>query len=812
MKISYSWLKKYCSIDEPVQAVEEALTLIGFEVEGVEQKGVPPLEHVVVGEVLERNPHPNADRLSVCQVRYSESEEPTTIVCGAQNYKVGDRVPVALPGAVLPGNFTIKKSKLRGVASHGMMCSARELNCGEDHSGLMILEEQPPIGTPIHEVLPEPDTIFDVEVTPNRPDCLSVLGIARELTAYFRADLKYPEIRHAVRLPEGKASLLDKVEVLEGEACPYYTAWSISKVRVGESPTWLKTYLKSAGLRPINNVVDITNYIMLETGQPLHAFDSSKIKSDVLRIRSATAGEKMVTLDGKERALREGDLVIADGERPLVIAGIMGSVDAEVDETTTDIVLEAAYFEPSGVRSTARRLALSTDSSYRFERGVDPHGIEYAASRCVDLILDLCAGEALGEPISVGGLPEWESEIEIHPDYVRTKIGFPIEDDEIRGAWERLEMDVDTPNDEDRGWIVRIPTFRGDLTRPIDLVEECLRMYGTDRIPTAEVRGGALSSASDSVTEDIARKARGYLVSNGFYEAYNYSLCKDQSVRLWQGEASQAALKLKNPLAQDQTHLRPTLLGGLLEVVHYNLSRSRKEYRFFELGRVFKEQDGVVRECFSIAFAAAPSVEKETWKEGEMVDFFSAKNWISNLLALILGPDIDVALEKCQCKRAWADSRSAQASNDKYECTLGYLSREALTFYNLKVPVLVGEILLLDPQAIPSLQAMQYQPVSSYPPMIKDIAVLVDSNVSAGDVAKKIHSYASGEATGFEVADVRIFDVYHDGESYQKRKSLAFTVTYASAERTLNEKEVGKAFDGLQKRIQKDPSLQMRDS
>lgn len=812
MKISYTWLKKYCDINKPVQAIEEALTLIGFEVESVEEKGVPPLDQVVVGEVLERNPHPNADRLSVCQVRFSETEEATTIVCGAQNYKVGDRIPVALPGAVLPGDFKIKKSKLRGVDSYGMMCSAKELNCGDDHSGLMILPGSTAIGTPIHEVLPEPDTIFDIEVTPNRPDCLSVLGIARELSAYFQANLVYPEITHAVRVLEGEHSLLDKVDVLEGEACPYYTAWSIRNVKVGESPTWLKNHLQSVGLRPINNVVDVTNYVLLETGQPLHAFDNKKILGGKLRIRSASQGEKIVTLDDKERTLREGDLVIADEERPLVIAGIMGSVDAEVDETTTDIVLEAAYFEPAGVRSTARRLALSTDSSYRFERGVDPQGTEYAASRCLDLILDLCGGEILGEPVVVGRLPEWKSEIEINPDYVRQKIGFPVEDEQIQSAWERLELDVDIPDDEDKDWLVSIPTFRGDLMRPIDLVEEFLRMFGTDRIPTAEVRGGALASGNDSISNDIAQKARAYLASNGFFEAYNYSLCKDQCVRLWEGEATEAALALKNPLAQDQTHLRTTLLGGLLQVLHYNLARARKEYRFFELGRVFREKDGNLRECFSVAFAVALSDDKQTWKQRESVDFYSAKNWAASLLQLILGPDTELALQELEGSKAWSDGHAAQAITDSYSCSLGYLSRVALSRYDLKTPVLAGEIILADTDAIQPIANTQYRTVSSFPPVIKDISVLVAPEIPAQEVADKIRGYASQDMEGFAVTDVRIFDVYHAQNDQQAHKSLAFTVTYASDERTLTEKEVGKAFNDLQERIQQDPSLEMRNS
>ncbi|MFP4435530.1 MAG: phenylalanine--tRNA ligase subunit beta, partial [Phycisphaerae bacterium] len=481
MQLSRQWLERYVALDGKSDSeLEEALTLIGFEVEGIEHFGLPPIQNLVVGQVLSREPHPNADRLGVCSVDAGESQ-PRQIVCGASNYKVGDKVPVALPGAVLPGDFKIKESKLRGVESAGMMCSARELGLGKDHEGLLILGGDPAPGTPLSELFEGQDTIFDIEVTPNRPDCLSHLGMARELAAYFDRELRFPEVKTSANDPfrEVGEPLIERVRVESEEECPLYYAFSMRGVKIGPSPDWLKRALESVGLRPINNVVDVTNFVLLETGQPLHAFDAAKIQGGELRVRQARKGEKLITLDDKARELSTQMTVIADAERPLVIAGVMGSVDAEVDNSTTDIVLEAAFFRSRFIRQTSRRLALSTDSSYRFERGVDPAGTEWAACRAMDLILEVAGGQISGGPIQVGEPPEIRAEIVLCPDEVRRLCGFGPEDAVVRQTLERLELEVRELDRDAEGrtrWNVAIPSFRRDLERPVDLVEEFLRI------------------------------------------------------------------------------------------------------------------------------------------------------------------------------------------------------------------------------------------------------------------------------------------------------------------------------------------------
>ncbi len=812
MKISYQWLCNYAEINRSMAEIEEALTLIGFEVESVESVGVPRLDRVVVGEVLTSEPHPDADRLSICSVKVSETEEPVGIVCGAKNFKVGDRVPVALPGAVLPGDFTIKKSKLRGVPSAGMMCSARELNLGDDHAGLLILEDRPAVGTPVNEIFPEPDTVFDVEVTPNRPDCLSMIGIARELAAWFRVDLNYPEVKHVVAHGSEEDHLLESVEVLEAEACPRYTAWSIRGVKVGESPDWMKQKLRTAGLRPINNVVDCTNFVLLETGQPLHAFDSAKIRGRRLEVRQALANESITTLDEKKRKLLPADLVIADAERPLVIAGIMGSLDAEVDESSTDLVLEVAAFESQGIRATSRRLALSTDSSYRFERGVDPKGIEYAAARCIDLILETAGGRVGGAPRSVGRALDLVSEIEITPEQVLQRIGFEVPEEEIVDAWERLELEVWRSDDPSEPWRVTVPSFRSDLGRVADLTEEFLRMYGTDRIPEAEVGCDTVSTLPDSPIDRVSRAFRSHLVANGFNEAFNYTLVAGSEVERWQGAAARDVLAMENPLAQDQSHLRPTLLTGLLDVIRFNRGRTRKEFRFFECGRVFRESEGRITECLAVALAVCPAPEKNTWLARESVDFYAVRRWMEDLAGVAGVKWASAMIRPAENLSAWSANRAAELNHlAGWTAAWGALGRSVLDTHEISDPVFAGE-LIIDPKLLrPGLaKNAVFKAPSSFPLSLRDIAVVVPDSELAERVRSRVASFAAKGAKGFSVESVEIFDVYEGKGLPEGHKSIALSVQYGSPERTLTEKEVGQAFDDLQKRIREDAEMAMR--
>lgn len=817
MKISYNWIKDYIELDRSVEEVEQALTLIGFEVDGIEEIGLPDLPKVVVGEVLERNPHPNADRLSVCKVLTKPEEEPSVIVCGANNYQVGDRIPVALPGAVLPGGFTIKSAKLRGVMSSGMMCSTKELGMGEDADGLWILENRPPVGQPINETFPDRDTVFQVEVTPNRPDCLSHLGMARELAAYFRIPFSYPEV---FPFPESEqernpAEILKKVAVEAEENCPHYTAWRISGVKIGPSPDWLIRRLRAIGLRPVNNVVDVTNFVLHELGQPLHAFDAAKIEGQKLIIRQAGDGEKITTLDGKERTLNSRMMVIADARKALVVAGVMGSLDAEVDESTKDIVLESAYFRPGSVRATSKRLGLSTDSSYRFERGVDPDGVAYAAKRALNLIQEVAGGEILPPYLEEGAAFTLEKEINLDRQFLDERAGFNIPDEEVERIFDSLECTVGRKQHRDgkEYWQVGIPTFRGDLESPIDLVEELVRLYGTDRIPSAEVRGIGLVREDDACSK-ANRQFGCALAGRGFQECINYTLRSGEELKKWYGTGGADSLAVMNPLSVEQGHLRWSLIPGLLDVLRLNQFRKTGLHRVFETGHTFYERDGVVVEANSVAFIWFHADQQQSWREVQAPDFFKAKEII-----LQLGQRVGLELsslppgEMKLTNSAWQSGHSATIGDvaKGFEARFGLLNLALLKEYDLEGIAAAG-VFSLTPEFLEQKKSLaQFKPISLFPAAERDLALVVPADElghTVRDTLNKLVLRETGEA--FRVEDVRLFDVYQGKGLEENHKSLAFSLVFRSPDRTLQEKEVNDVFNRVLKAVERETSYRIR--
>ena len=804
MIVSRNWIERYVDLDGiEDSAVEHALTMVGFEVEGVTRSGLPPLENIVVGEVVSHDQHPNADRLSVCQVRV-DGGDPRTIVCGAKNFADGDRVIVALPGAVLPGDFEIKVSQLRGVESHGMMCSERELGLGDDHAGIAVLAERPEIGTPVNEVFDAGDTLFDIEITPNRPDALSQVGIARELAAWFKRDLVYPDIRvNLLAAPGGH--LIESVDSETEENCPHYRGYSIRGVKVGPSPRWLKTALESIGLRPINNIVDATNFVLHELGQPLHAFDVKKIRSERIIVRQARKGEHITTLDEKKRALDPGMMVIADAERALVVAGVMGSIDAEVDGTTTDIFLESAYFNPSSVRRTARTLGLSTDSSYRFERGVDPKGAEYAALRCIDLILELAGGEALGPPHVAGEPPFMEREIELSTEWVRGRLGFDISDEDMAAHLASLELDVrETTDAEDSPLLlVGVPSFRLDLYRPIDLVEEILRLHGSDKVPPAEVRTHGLLADDDPLVT-FTRRVSALLIGRGFQEVSHYSLRDGAEVKKWYGHCAEDNLALTNPLASDASHLRPSLIPGLLDCFAFNQARLNPLVPVFEAGRVFREYDGKVFEMLSVAFAL-PREGAEGWLRREPVDFHAVAR-VAQDIFLQAGVSVDPArFEAVTDDSVWQDGHAARFGGFKmgFEAAFGVLNLNMTSRWDLRTPVCAGAFYFTPEFLNREPRRRRYRPFSAFPPATRDLALVVPVGTAAGHVRTELLRVAreSAKGTGIEVESVEVFDVYQGKGIPADAKSLAFSIIFRAPERTLTDKEVNPRFDAIQKRI-----------
>ncbi len=823
MKISLNWLRDYVALDASSDEICRAITFLGFEVENVLRTGAPQLAQVLVGEVLTRNKHPNADKLSVCTVSLGDALGVKTIVCGAQNYTVGDRVPVALPGAVLPGNFVIKQSKIRGESSDGMMCSAKELGISEDAAGLLILTDRPALGTPINAVLPPGDTVFDIEITPNRPDCLSHLGIARELAAWFKLDLVYPQEKFRGYVDETvgaalRRDLLTTVRVDAPEDCPLYLAHVITGVKIGPSPAWLQQRLSAVGVRPINNVVDVGNYVMLETGQPLHAFDARKLAGAQIVVRRAADGEKLTTLDGKERTLNSSMLVIADGAKPVVIAGIMGGENSGVAPDTVDLVLETAIFKRQSVRATSKRLGLTSDSAYRYERGVDPHAAQEAAWRAVDLILETAGGQVVGPIFKVGSDVPWQREIVVTHDYITEKLGFDIPAAEMRAAFESLEFTITREEETEQpargpAWTVTIPSWRDDLDRPIDLVEEVLRLYGTEKIPAAVVSSPGLVGDDDPVVL-FNRRATDYLVGHDFHECVNYTLRPGSELKTWVSETAAAELALANPFVEDQSHLRSTLIMGLLTTLKLNQSRGVAVSRLAETGRVFIERNGQNLECAAVGFIIAESPARH-WRPRAPEDFYSVKHHVVALAAMA---GIDLARQPLAPVEGpffgWQEGQSAAAGEMQHGWTarFGLLNLAMAKAHGVEGKVYAGIFAILPEKlAAASAARKRYADFSLQPAALRDLALVVPVATSAGEVQKALAKSArAAVGNAFALEAVSVFDVYLGKGLPEGTKSLAFSLVFRAPDRTLTDDEVNAVFTKIQEELLATTPYQIR--
>ena len=811
MKLSRSWLQDYVDLagisdDE----ISRAITWVGFEVEQVIRTGAPTFNNVVVGHILTREKHPNADKLSVCTVDVGAAHGGVrTIVCGAPNCDAGNRVPVALPGAVLPGDFVIKEAKVRGQPSSGMMCSAKELTIADDAQGLLLLAGEPAVGTPINDVLPAGDVVFDIEITPNRPDALSHLGVARELAAWFKKELRYPEVSFtpAKIAATARPDLLQSVRVTAEKDCPLYTATVVTGVKVGPSPEFIQRRLAAVGLRPINNVVDIGNYVMLEYGQPVHAFDAKKLAGAEVVVRHAADGEKIVTLDGKERALDHHMLVIADAQKPVVIAGIMGGADSGVSAETTDLVLEVACFKRQCVRSTSKRLGLASDSSYRYERGIDVHSLDEAAHRFIDLILAHAGGAVAGPIHRVGSTIPWEREITVTPGYINEKLGFDIPAAEMRAALERLELVVtEEQPTESRGpaWTFSIPSWRDDLERPIDLVEEVVRLYGTEKIPSSVVTAPGLVGNDDPIVL-FNRQVASALVGAGFHECVNYTLRPAKEVAAWAPAAQVGALALANPFVEDQSHLRSSLVGGLLESLALNQARGVAAPRLFETGRVFLERKGQLSECVAAAFLIAEETGERSWRPREVADFYTAKRHASTLAALA-GIELDrqptaLIAEGNDTARTWQAGHAATAGNIEHgwTATFGLVSLAHLKALGITGKVYAGIFAIASERVSGDAERRSYKPFGLQPAALRDLAVVVAEATPAIDVQKTIAKHARAAAgNAFALESVEIFDVYTGKGVPEGHKSLAYALTFRAPDRTLTDDEVNVAFNKVQ--------------
>jgi phenylalanyl-tRNA synthetase beta chain len=776
MKVSLNWLREFVPLPESASKLQALLTIAGVEIENIEQRGLN-IENVVVAQIVASEPHPNADRLSVCQVDHG-SGQTRQIVCGAKNYKVGDKVLLALPGAVLPGDFKIKVGKIRGVESHGMLCSAKELRLSEDAEGLFILPDSAKPGEKLSETFPA-DEVLSVEITPNRPDLLSHLGLAREVAALTKRELRWsaPAVSRTQRS--------DSIGIEAPHNCPFYTARRITGIRVAPSPAWLRQKLESIGVRAINNIVDVTNFVMFELGQPLHAFDLDKL-SGAVRVRSAFDGEKLHALDGQTYSLTAQNLVIADEEKAIALAGVIGGEQTGVSNSTANVLLESAYFRPANVRRTARNLGLITDSSYRFERGVDPEMIVRASTRAAELICELAGGEAHDFVEIMGDPPNFAGSVKLRAERCRQLLGVHLEETEMDGILTRFGL-------QKIGDAWATPAYRQDLTREIDLIEEIARVVGIDRIPSRQRSWFSPSTSSDR-HHDHQMRLRGILAAQGFWETRTLSLISGEAAARF--HVADELARVRNPLNEEQSVLRPSLLPGLLASLQTNARTGSRSMRLFEIGRVFSASE----EQTLLGIAMCGQAEPESWRRTESrdADVFDLKGVINALpiadlsfrpapvAGLVLGLEILSAGEKIG--------------------VLGQLPPEEQRELDLRAPAILAEMNIASEV---ERRRRGFQELEKYPAVVRDIALIAQREITHA----RIESLLLAQQEPL-LERVQLFDLFIDatGEKVPRdHRSMAYSLTYRSKERTLTVDEVNAAHGRLKERLRSELGVQLRE-
>lgn len=779
MKFSVNWLREFVELPSSVDELAELLTMAGVEIEGIEKRGAN-FDNVVVAQIKASEQHPNADRLSVCQVDDGSGQQ-RQIVCGAKNYKVGDKVPLALPGAVLVNDLKIKPSKLRGIESQGMLCSPSELGLSQDSDGLLILSPRAKIGEPIASLFPE-DTILDVEITPNRGDLLSHYGLAREIGALVgSSSCDDRGRRSAPSLPErGNITLSAPNE------CPFISFRKIENVTVGPSPDWLRAKIESVGIRSINNIVDISNFVMLELGQPTHAFDAGKLKG-AMNVRLARAGEKFLALDGRTYSLTERDLVIADEERAVGIAGVMGGEETGVSESTKDILLEAAWFLPATVRRTARTLNLPSDASYRFERRVDPAMVLAASNRAAELMREIAGAQPAPEIATAGELPPSPPDVSLRYQHVDDLIGVAVPPKRVDEILERFGLEKVDSGEEKSSW--RIPSHRFDLQRDVDLIEEVVRAFGIAQVPGNDRSRSTPESDADR-SHDFEGTVRAHLVGRGLNEVRTSKLISRKVGAL------EGAIELRNPLNEDYASLRKSFLSPLLNVLERNVLAGAERVAIFELGRVFVPPDAREERHLGIVLSGklAPSVH---WRsQDRILDYFDLKGVIESVIGPASfrraeRPDLILAVEIF--------------ANERQIGFAGQISSEQSKALGSTHPVWFAEINL----EVHAVTRPTYREIEKFPAITRDIAMIVPENLAHEKIAATI--LAANEPL---LVKVELFDVF-SGEQTKNfgagKKSMAYGLTYRDKTRTLTNEEITVVHAKIRERLQRELGVELRE-
>ena len=810
MKVTLNWLKQYVVFNWSVEETVERLTMLGLEVEGV-QKISGAFDGIVVAQVITRDKHPGADKLSLCRVNDGTGER--QIVCGAQNFKAGDKVLLILPGASLPMKpgekepFTIKVGKIRGVESHGMLCSHEELLLDPEaighkkEDGLLILREDAKVGQPFGEYLGRSggDVVFDLEVTPNRPDLNSLIGIAREIAAVTGNPLKLPEVRS--QKSEVRTESLISVRIEDAELCPRYTARVIKGVKVGPSPDWLRSTLEKVGIRSISNVVDVTNYVMLETGQPLHAFDFHLIAKGTdgkptIVVRRAVAGEKFKTLDDQERTLTSEMLLIADESKGIALAGVMGGANTEINAQTVDVLIESAYFNPTNIRRTSKQLGLRSDASYRFERGADVSICDWASQRACQLILETAGGQLADGVVDCYPKPASLKQVNLHYSKTKDLLGIGISHADQVSFLAKLGFSVVAQQPGECTFCV--PTWRVDVKRDTDLIEEIERLNGLNNTPSTPPRGALGTNAFDSVYDQIS-EARRILAGLGLNEATGQTLITKSEVR---SQKPEEIVALANPLSSDMDVLRPSLLPGLMHSLRHNITRKNYDVALFEIGRVFTNMNGQTKENRNVAIAITGQRAQNFWSGEDRdakFDLSDLKGFVEELLEQY-GVRGVAFMRRTESTALFIESATIALGGKLPLGEIGLVSPMLAKKYDLRDAVLLAE-LNLDQLIARRNAGKSFKSLPQFPSSRRDVAMLVAEAVTHEAVLQTVK-----QAKAANLETVELFDVFRGKNVPEGQKSLAYAFTYRASDKTLTDADVNaahtKVVDALKGQLQ----------
>ena len=787
MKVSLSWLKDYIDIQMDAADLADALTMAGLEVDSVSNR-YAYLQSVFVGRVAEVTPHPNADKLTICKVETGNHSR--MVVCGAPNVSEGMLAPLALPGTVLPDGTRLEKSVIRGEKSDGMLCSDLELGLGIDGSGIWSLDPSLKVGDGLAEALGLEDTVFEFDLTPNRPDCLSVIGIAREIAAIQNTLLKYPD--YSLKDKKDTLSTLTSVIIEDPDHCPRYSARLVENIVVKPSPFWLQDRLLSVGLRPINNIVDITNYVMLETGQPLHAFDFDQLAQNRIVVKTAADGDKFATLDQKERQLNSHMLMICDGEKQVGIGGVMGGLNSEIEDTSSRVLIEGAHFNPVSIRKTSKTLGLSTDASHRFERGVDPEATVRAVNRAAGLMVELGEGTLVEGIIDEYPQPQKVNRVSLSTARTHRLLGIRPDGSEIKNLLESIEFKVEkiTSDNGDQQLVVMPPSYRMDISRPEDLMEEVARLAGYNNIPVTFPAMPAEGRPQNRNLE-LRNRLKNLMTGFGFTEAVTYSFVAEAScdrLRIKAEDNRRNFIYILNPLSEDQAVMRTSLATGLIETAVDNIARQIKNLKIFEIGKTFIKTGAqeLPREPEFLAALWTGARHGASWHGREIqCDFYDIKGVAEGLIGALKLENIRfTAMADGDCEYTRPGYTAKILTGDTPIGLVGEIDPQVRETFDLTQPAYILE---LDLDQIYSIipQTKSSKPIPKFPAIYRDITIIVDRNIETQTVLETV-----GKMREPLVESLHLFDVFEGKPIAAGKKSVSFRVTYRSSDKTLEDDDV----------------------